>query len=112
MRAPCEEWELAGPAIHAGVAGWKRATAGRPRAPAVISLVVESSPSGAVEIEVAGPSEAEIQVTVVPLGADLPRLDLAVSKVQGPGRGTSAPGGAQRSETACPSGSRLSRGSP
>jgi hypothetical protein len=46
---------------------------------------VESSPTGAVEIEVAGPAEAEIQVTVLPLGANLPRLELAVSKLIGNG---------------------------
>jgi hypothetical protein len=48
--------------------------------------VVEGSPSGAaVEIEVAGPPEADLQVTALPLGADLPRLDLTVSTIRGPG---------------------------
>ena len=46
--------------------------------------VVESSPTGAVEVEVHGPPEAQLQVTVVPLGADLPRLDLKVNKLRGP----------------------------
>ena len=84
MRAPCEEWELAGPRFTRALADGK---AGRWSALGTSShfVVVESSPTGAVEIEVAGPTEAEIQVTVVPLGADLPRLDLAVSKFQGPG---------------------------
>ena len=83
MRAPCEEWELAGPrfervAPDGSARGWAA------QGTSSHFLVIESSKSGAIEIEIAGPSEAEIQVTVVPLGDDLPRLDLAVSKVQGP----------------------------
>jgi hypothetical protein len=84
MRAPCEEWELAGPRFTRvaadGIAGgWPALGTSSHFA------VVGGSPSGAVEIEVAGPREAEIQVTVVPLGADMPRLDLAVTQVQGSG---------------------------
>jgi len=83
MRAPCEEWELAGP----------RFTRVSPAGPADCWMalgtsshfaVVDSSQSSAVEIEVAGPPEADLQVTALPLGANLPRLDLSVSRIQGP----------------------------
>jgi hypothetical protein len=82
-RAPCEEWELAGPRYtrlspDGNSDGWCALGTSSHFA------VVESSQSGAVEIDVSGPPEAELQVTVLPLAADLPRLDLAVSKVHGP----------------------------
>ena len=84
MRAPCEDWELAGPRFTR-----VSADGSRDCWPALGTTshfsVIESSPTGAVEIEVAGPPEAELQVTVLPLGADLPRLDLAVSNLRGPG---------------------------
>ena len=60
-------------------------TAGPPRRRAAISWWSKDRRAGAVEIDVAGPPAAELQVTVVPLGATLPRLDLAVSTVRGPG---------------------------
>ena len=84
MRAPCDEWELAGPRFTRVVGGWNAPTPGSALGTSSHFAVVESSPTGAVEIEVAGPPEAELQVTVVPLGADLPRLDLTVSKLRGP----------------------------
>ncbi len=83
MRAPCEEWELAGPrftrvSADGSIDGWSALGTSSH------FVVVESSPTGAVEVEVAGPAEAELQVTVLPLGADLPRLDLSVAKLHGP----------------------------
>jgi len=84
MRSPHDEWELAGP----------RSTRVSPDGPAdrwtavgtsSHFVIVEGSPSGAVEIEVAGPPEAELQVTALPIGADLARLDLSVTKIRGPG---------------------------
>ena len=45
--------------------------------------IVDGSTSGAVEIEVSGPPEAELQVTAVLLGDDRPRLDLSAVKVRG-----------------------------
>jgi hypothetical protein len=45
--------------------------------------IVDGSRSGAVEIEVSGPAEAELQVTAVVLGDDRPRLDLSVVKIRG-----------------------------
>jgi hypothetical protein len=82
-RTSCEERELAGP----------RFTRVSPDGPAdrwsalgtsSHFAIVESAPSGAVEVEVTGPREAELQVTALPLGDDLPRLELAASTVHGP----------------------------
>ena len=44
---------------------------------------MDGSTSGAIEIEVAGPPEAELQVTALLLGDDRPRLDLSAVKVRG-----------------------------
>ena len=46
-------------------------------------MIIDGSPSGAVEIEVSGPAGAELQVTAVVLGDDRPRLDLSVVKLHG-----------------------------
>ena len=83
MRAPCDEWEFAGPRFTR-VAADGTADAWMAQGTSSHFAVVESSPTGAVEVEVIGPAEAQLQVTVVPLGADLPRLDLNVSKLRGP----------------------------
>ncbi len=44
-------------------------------------IVVEGSRTGAVEIEVSGPPEAELQVTALPLAGDSPHLELTVRRV-------------------------------
>ena len=76
-------WNLAGP----------RTTRVRPDGPADTwsaagtsshYAVVEASPTGAVAIEVDGPSGAELQVTAIPLPADLARLDLTARASVGP----------------------------
>ncbi len=84
MRAPCEDWELAGPRFTR-VSADGSSDCWSALGTTSHFTVVESSPTGAVEIEVAGPPEAELQVTVLPLGADLPRLELEVSKLRGHG---------------------------
>ena len=49
--------------------------------------IVEGSAAGAVDVEIEGPREAEIQVTAVPLPSDYPRIDLTVgTEVGGDGR--------------------------
>jgi hypothetical protein len=50
-------------------------------------VVIDGSHSPFLEIEVSGPREAELQVTALPLGSDLPRLDLALQKSYAPGKG-------------------------
>jgi hypothetical protein len=83
IRSPWEDWELAGPRIT-------RLTPGGPpvrwSAPGTSThfLVVERSPTGAAEIQVMGPKEAELQVTAVPLAPDRARLDLALRPRYGP----------------------------
>ena len=44
--------------------------------------IVEGSRAGAVEIQVSGPPEAELQVTAIPLPVNSPWLELSVRKVQ------------------------------
>ncbi len=76
-------WSLAGP----------RTTRVRPDGPADTwsaagtsshYAVVEASPTGALAIEVVGPSGAELQVTAIPLPDDLARLDLTARASVGP----------------------------
>ena len=84
MRSPHEEWELAGPRstrVGPGGPGDRWTAVGT----SSHFVIVEGSSSGAVEIEVAGPPEAELQVTALPIDADLARLDLSVTKIRGPG---------------------------
>jgi hypothetical protein len=84
MRAPCEEWELAGPRFTR-VSPGGTADSWQAVGTSTHFAVVESSPAGAVEIAVTGPPAAELQLTAVALESDLPRLELSVSKIQGPG---------------------------
>jgi hypothetical protein len=78
-RRPGDEWELAGP----------RFARLNPGCPAHIwsalgttthYVVVDGANSPYVDVAVSGPREAELQVTAVPFGSDLARLDLAVQK--------------------------------
>ena len=45
--------------------------------------IADGSATGAIEIEVSGPPEAELQVTAVPLGDDRPRLEVSAVKIRG-----------------------------
>jgi len=84
MRSPHEEWELAGPRstrIVPGGPGDRWTAVGT----SSHFVIVDGARSGAVEIEVAGPPEADLQVTALPIGADLARLDLSLTEVRGPG---------------------------
>jgi hypothetical protein len=83
LRSPHEEWELAGPRFE------RISPDGAPNrwtASGTTShfVVVDGSRSSAVEIEVAGPRVADLQVTALPLGAALARLDLSVHTSTGP----------------------------
>jgi hypothetical protein len=75
LRASCGDWELAGPRDRQVVPGgpvecWQAAGTSSH------FTMVQGSATGAVEIEVVGPAEAQLQVTALPLEADRPRLDL------------------------------------
>jgi hypothetical protein len=86
LRAPVDDWELAGPrftrmipasAVHEWSALGTTAH----------YVVVDGSSWPYVEVEVSGPREAELQVTCMPLGNDLARLDLSVEKIHSPPTG-------------------------
>ncbi len=80
VRAPCDDWELVGPrftrvAVDGPAETWTAVGT------SCHYSIVDSSATGAVEIEVAAPPLADVQVTVVPLDPGLPRLALSVQKV-------------------------------
>jgi hypothetical protein len=82
-RGPLDAWELAGPRTvllspDGAAETWSAAGTSSHY------VVVEGSPTGAVAVDVLGPPEAELQVTAVPLPADMARLDLAVRSTSGP----------------------------
>ena len=83
MRSPHADWELAGPQYRHVMAG---GPAERWSTPGTSShfFVVEGSSTGAIEVEVVGPPDAQIQVTALPLGADRPRMDLSLLTSTGP----------------------------
>jgi hypothetical protein len=83
IRAPMDGWQLAGPRTTRLVAGgplqhWN--------AMGTSSHFVEvrSRHAGAVELDVSGPPDAELQVTAFVLPADLASLDLDVRTLAGP----------------------------
>ncbi len=82
LRSPYADWELAGPRADRVSAGglaehWdSTGTSSR-------FFVVESPSAGAIEVEVAGPKEAQLQVTALPLGEDRARLSLSLVKSYG-----------------------------
>ena len=76
-RGPFDDWELAGPRTVAVRPGGRPAE-WRSEGTASRFLVVGPSPTGAVEVEVVAPSEAELQVTAVPLPDDLADVELNV----------------------------------
>ena len=79
VRGPFDAWELAGPRTSsitpnsAGAAeSWSAAGTSSHY------VVVEAKEAGALAIEVLGPPEADLQLTAVPLPADMARLELSV----------------------------------
>ncbi len=80
-RPRSEEWSRGGPRLTRLASG----SVDRWTALGTTShyAIVDGSTTGAVEIEVSGPAEAELQMTAVLLGDDRPRLDLSVAKIRG-----------------------------
>jgi hypothetical protein len=80
-QAPPRQWGSAGPRVtHVGTGTVDRWTA---LGTTSHYAIVAGRASGAIDIEVAGPPEAELQVTAVLLGDDRPRLELSAVKVRG-----------------------------
>ncbi len=83
LRSPHEKWELAGPR-------YQRLSPDAPPDRWMASgttshfVVVDGSRSPAVQVEVKGPPDAELQVTALPLGSSVARLDLSIHKSSGP----------------------------
>jgi hypothetical protein len=84
MRGPFDAWELAGPRT-ALLRPDGRAEMWSAAGTSSHYVVVEGAASGAVAIEVLGPPEAELQVTAVPLPADMARIELTVRLTSSPG---------------------------
>ena len=83
LRSPWSDWEMAGPRYSRVSPGgpadcWEAARTSSHYA------VVDGSSTGAGEIEVVGPADAEIQVTALPLGDDQARLSLSLESSRGP----------------------------
>jgi hypothetical protein len=83
MRTPLNDWQLAGPRTGRLEADgpadlWVAAGTSSHFA------VVRSCSAGAVEVEVAGPADAELQVTAIPLPADRAHLELTARTISGP----------------------------
>lgn len=78
LRAPFDDWELAGPRTAHVVPGGS-ADAWNAAGTTSHFVIVEGAPTGAVEIDVAGPTDAELQVTAIALPDDLARLDIAIT---------------------------------
>ncbi|WP_254053971.1 hypothetical protein [Singulisphaera sp. GP187] len=75
VRASVDGWELAGPRTtrvipDGGTENWSAAGTSSH------FVVVDASPLGAIDVEISGPAEADLQVTAVPLPADLANLEL------------------------------------
>jgi hypothetical protein len=86
LRGASDEWELAGPRftrMTPGDAVHEWSALGT----TTHYVVIDGSHSPFVEVEVSGPRDAELQVTALPLGSDLARLDLYLQKTCAPGKG-------------------------
>ena len=76
VRGPFDDWDLAGPRpvrVTPGGAPETWSAAGTSSR----FVVVEPPTTGAVEVEVTGPPDAEVQVTAIPLPGGMARLDLS-----------------------------------
>lgn len=87
LRGPFNTWELAGPrTVSVPLDG--RPTVWDSAGTASRFLVIESASTGTVEIDVQASAGSSLQVTALPLPADLPRLELSVTPHPDPTRGT------------------------
>lgn len=84
LRGRLDDWQLAGPRA-VPVRPDDRPLTWMSAGTASRFLVIEPSPAGAVEVEVAAAVEAGLQVTGVALPDDLPRMELSVATTTGTG---------------------------
>jgi hypothetical protein len=80
LREPWDDWEMAGPRITR-VAPGSSSDAWTQLGTTSHFVVVAASPSGAVDIDVSGPPQAQLQVTAVSLGSQRPRLEASVTPI-------------------------------
>jgi hypothetical protein len=83
-RGEFEDWVLAGPRASWVSAGGP-ADSWMAEGTTAHYAIVEGSPSGAVSVEVIGPTQSELQVTVIPLPVGLGRPELTVRSATGIG---------------------------
>jgi hypothetical protein len=87
VRGPLDRWELAGPRPVEVSPGAGGASVDWPAVGTSSQFVVVGTPpagSAAVEVEVTGPPEADLQVTAVPLPAAMAEVELGVRAVAAP----------------------------
>ncbi len=89
-RTHAEDWQLAGPRKVCLTSG-RTVDEFRVAGTSSHFAVVRSNSAGNVEITVRGPSEAMLQVTVIPGSADSAKLELSAQRSQRPGRRSSGP---------------------
>lgn len=82
LRGTFDAWDLAGPRTLDVTPG-EPETAWSSAGTASRYVIVNGSPTGAVEVAVTAPPEAALQVTAVPLPDDLARVELSVVPVRG-----------------------------
>jgi hypothetical protein len=84
LRGRLDDWQLAGPRA-VSLRPEERPLSWMSAGTASRFLVIEPAAAGAVEVEVAAPVEAGLQVTAVALPDDLPRVELSVATTTGTG---------------------------
>jgi hypothetical protein len=83
MRSPIDGWQLAGPRasrVSLGEAADRWIAAGT----SSHYVLIESPAAEAVDVKIAAPATAEVQVTAVPMPAQVARLRLSVRSAAGP----------------------------
>jgi hypothetical protein len=78
-RSAAGEWQGAGPRMHPvapgdGGASWS------PVGTSSRYMLIDGAPEGAVDVEIAGPEEADLQITAIPLPRGLARMERPVNR--------------------------------
>jgi hypothetical protein len=78
LREPWDDWEMAGPRTSRITPGGEPERWMQLGTTSSFALL-DASPTGAVEVEVVAPIDAELQVTAIPLGSKLPCVEMSVT---------------------------------